>query len=76
MGILELFADTFEIIRPGIATLREALRLQVRYGYSWWDSVIIASAIEAECMVLITEDMQAGQVIDESVRIVNPFTLG
>lgn len=72
-GILDIFADTFEIIRPGVTTFREALQIKVRYGYSWWDSVIIACAIEAECTVLVTEDLHSGQIINDSIRIVNPF---
>ncbi len=49
-----------------------ALRLSDRYGFSIWDGLIVAAALEAKCSTLLTEDMQHGQVV-EGVRIENPF---
>ena len=48
------------------------LDIQGRYGFSFWDSMIVASALEAGCTRLLTEDLQHGQVI-EGLRIENPF---
>jgi|SRR5580698_10301522 predicted nucleic acid-binding protein len=49
-----------------------ALRLQARYRFSWYDSLIVAAALHANCGVLYSEDLQHGQKI-ESLKIVNPF---
>ena len=49
-----------------------ALGLSKRYGFSIWDGLIVAAAIEAKCSALLTEDLQHGQVV-EGVRIENPF---
>jgi predicted nucleic acid-binding protein len=49
-----------------------ALELSKRYGFRIYDSLILASAIDAGCAVLYTEDLQHGQVID-GLRIENPF---
>lgn len=49
-----------------------ALEICERYGFSIYDALILASAHEAGCGVLYTEDKQHGQIID-GVRIVNPF---
>jgi predicted nucleic acid-binding protein len=38
-----------------------------------WDSLIVASALESQCSILYTEDLQHGQVIDQVLTIVNPF---
>ncbi len=54
-------------------TIIRALRLVKKYKYSYWDSLIAASALENGCSVLFTEDMQHGQVINNRLRIVNPF---
>jgi predicted nucleic acid-binding protein len=54
------------------ALYREALRLAARYQLAWYDSLIVASAIEGRCDVLYSEDFQDGQQI-ESVKISNPF---
>ena len=50
----------------------EALRLKGRYGFSFYDSLIVAAALEAGCKRLLTEDLQNGQRI-EGLRIENPF---
>ncbi len=42
------------------------------FGFSWWDSVIVAAAQTAGCGILLTEDLQDGQQLDELI-IVNPF---
>ncbi len=59
--------------RPlSIDTHLRALELGKRYGFSIWDGLIVAAAIQARCSVLLTEDLQHGQTID-GVRIENPF---
>jgi predicted nucleic acid-binding protein len=56
----------------GIDTHLHAVGLSHRYGFSIWDGLIVAVAIEAKCSTLLTEDLQQGQVV-EGVRIENPF---
>ena len=56
----------------GLATHRAASRICERHGFSFYDGLILASAQEAGCEVLYTEDLQHGQVV-QGVRIVNPF---
>jgi predicted nucleic acid-binding protein len=55
-----------------LETHRSARRISESYGYSIYDGLIVASALEANCSVLYTEDLQHGQTI-EGLRIVNPF---
>jgi predicted nucleic acid-binding protein len=54
-------------------TLTTAFEVREKYRFSWWDSLIVASALEVECDFLYTEDMQHGQIIEERLQIVNPF---
>jgi predicted nucleic acid-binding protein len=51
-----------------------ALRIANKYGFSFYDALIAAAALEAECTILYSEDLQDGQVIEERVTIRNPFT--
>ena len=44
-----------------------------RYGLSVYDAMIVASALLAECDILYSEDMQDGLLIDQRLRIRNPF---
>ena len=50
-----------------------ASRLRNSYSFSYWDSLIVAAALDASCAMLYSEDMQHGQVIDGSLTILNPF---
>ena len=50
----------------------EALRITGKHRLSWYDSLIVAAAIEGQCETLYSEDLQNGRKI-ESLRIQNPF---
>jgi predicted nucleic acid-binding protein len=60
-------------IHSSFGLFGEALRIAGRFRLSWFDALIVASAIEAECDVLYSEDLQNGQRF-ESVQVVNPFS--
>ena len=53
-------------------TIEAAWDVQDRYGYSWWDSLIVAAALQSGSRYLLTEDLQTGQVID-AMTIISPF---
>ena len=57
------------------ATNSTARGLAERYGFAWYDAVIVASALEGGCSRLFSEDMQHGQKIG-ALTIVNPFVSG
>jgi predicted nucleic acid-binding protein len=56
-----------------LTTLNEAFDIAERYGFSRYDSLIIAAALQADCTTLYSEDMQHGQIIEERMIILNPF---
>jgi predicted nucleic acid-binding protein len=56
-----------------IDTHDAARRIAARYGYSVFDGLIAASALEAECDTLYSEDLQDGQAIEGRVTVRNPF---
>ncbi len=59
-------------VSPNVSLYRNALALQGRYRYGFYDSLIIAAALSAGCTRLWSEDLQHGQRIGELV-IENPF---
>ena len=67
----DIVAPLWEIYPTPELYLR-ALDLRERYGFSFYDSLIIAAALEAGCTRLYTEDMQHGQQI-QGLAIENPF---
>ena len=50
----------------------DAIEIQTEYGYSFWDSMIITSAIKGGADLLFTEDLTDGHSI-KGVAVVNPF---
>ncbi len=74
--IAEAVADvriTLDPVRPiGIETHENAVDLAREHGFSFYDALIVASALEAQCDTLLTEDLQAGRDI-QGLRIVNPL---
>jgi predicted nucleic acid-binding protein len=50
----------------------EGLRIAAKHRFSWYDSLIVAAALEAQCETLFSEDLQHGREI-EGLRIQNPF---
>lgn len=44
-----------------------------RYGFSVYDAMIVAAALEHGCTTLFSEDMHDGLIVEGSLRIVNPF---
>jgi predicted nucleic acid-binding protein len=54
-------------------THEAALTIAQREGFSFYDSLIVASALEAQCSTLLSEDMQNGRVVEGRMTIRNPF---
>jgi predicted nucleic acid-binding protein len=76
-GILEILKAvnaSCEVALVTADTIESALALKERYRYSYYDSLILASALECRCNVLLTEDMQDGQIIEDKLEIVNIYT--
>lgn len=61
------------VVQSSQALYSEALRLKGKHRLSWYDSLIVASAIEAQCGVLYSEDLQHGQRFAD-LQVANPFS--
>jgi predicted nucleic acid-binding protein len=68
---VELLAE-FDVAAPEIADILGAIDLHRLHGFSFWDALVLRSAKQAGCRVVLSEDMQEMREID-GVRIVNPF---
>lgn len=71
--VLKEMIDYNDLHINSSSTISEACRIAERYGFSFYDSLIIAAALESECVVLLSEDMQHSIVIDGKLSIRNPF---
>jgi len=78
MSIAEAEQYLTTVLRPLLAVHSsptiyfEALRIVEKHRLSWYDSLIVAAALEGRCEKLYTEDLQHGRNI-EDLRIENPF---
>jgi predicted nucleic acid-binding protein len=54
-------------------TIHLALSLAERYRYAYYDSLIVAAALECGCDELVSEDMQHGMVVESRLTLRNPF---
>ena len=70
---VEEISETCEVLEVNYLTIEKALDLHKKYGYAYYDSLIIASALEYDCLYLLSEDMADGQVIEGRLTIQNIF---
>ncbi|MDN3583112.1 PIN domain-containing protein [Mucilaginibacter flavus] len=55
------------------AMMLKAIEIMTIYDFQLFDSVIIASALETGCTIFYSEDMSDGQIIEQQLKIINPF---
>lgn len=58
---------------PSPRLYADALDVRSRFGFSFYDSLIIAAAIDAGCARLLSEDLQTGQSL-HGLTVVDPFS--
>ena len=68
LSVLTIVESTFDLVRRGFD-------ISLLNKISFWDGMIIVAAREAECSLLLTEDLSHAQIL-EGVRVWNPFVEG
>jgi predicted nucleic acid-binding protein len=75
---LRQLVASYYAVYPVVVISREiqiaASRLRDRHSLSFWDSLIVASALKGGATVLYSEDLAHGLVIEEHLKVVNPFS--
>ena len=64
--------SVWQIHRPGVEDVLDAIHLQGRYQISFWDAMIVASAIQLGCRRIWSEDLGSGRVYT-TVTVTSPF---
>ena len=78
MSVAEAEQYLITVFRPLLAIhssptlFMEAMRIAGKHRIAWYDSLIVAAALEGHCEVLYSEDFQHGRII-ETLGIENPF---
>lgn len=71
--IVNILRKWFDIIAVTPVIVLDAMEIAEKYGFSFYDSLIVSAALYANCTILYTEDLQDGQVIEDVLAIKNPF---
>ena len=74
--LLRMCAEWLEdcqIQSVSLSTIKLARYLVQKYDFQLFDSIIVASALEAECDILYSEDLQHGLIVEDKLTILNPF---
>ncbi|MCL2421043.1 MAG: PIN domain-containing protein [Defluviitaleaceae bacterium] len=71
--IITAINDRCEISIIDFNVIQKALDLKEIYGYSYYDSLILAAAVLSDCDYIFSEDLHDGQIIDGKAEIVNIF---
>ena len=71
-AIQEIVEDSI-VISLDVDLLWETWRIRDKYLFSYWDSMIISAALKGGCNILYSEDLQHEQLIENQVKIINPF---
>ncbi|MGB3507812.1 MAG: PIN domain-containing protein [Microcoleaceae cyanobacterium] len=72
-NLIESFERRYQIVPVDLLVVKNASKLRQQYSFSFWDGLIIASALEAGASILYSEDMQDGLLVAGTLEIINPF---
>ena len=67
------WSDAYGVIETSEAVMVSAMDIAADHGLTIWDSVVLAASAEAECRLLLSEDLQDGFTW-RGVTVVNPFS--
>jgi len=63
------------VVESSKEVLLKASELRSGHRFSFWDSIIVSSALTAGATILYSEDMDDGLIVDDRLTILNPFSL-
>jgi len=73
LNLIDEISKFTEVVSFSLITIKKAHFIKYKYKYSYYDSLIIATALENNCKILYSEDMHNKQIIENKLLILNPF---
>lgn len=70
---LESSYNRYDIVDLSREIFIKASNLRMKYFFSYYDSIIVSAALLNGCTILYSEDMQDGLIVEEKLKIINPF---
>ena len=71
-ALIMAFYEKYTVVDIDKVTLLKASELREKYSLSYWDSLIMANAVNADCVALYSEDMQDGLQVEQRLTVINP----
>ena len=69
---VNLFSQKFPVREISVPLILDAVDISIKNGFSFWDSLILSVANDTGCIIVYSEDMNDGQIV-EGTKILNPF---
>lgn len=73
--VIQDFYFSYQVISIDSTIQMSASKLRQNHRFSYWDSLIVASALKAQAEIIYSEDMQHGLVVDKTLTIINPLKI-
>ncbi len=70
---IDQVSQSIEVVNINIEIIKQAIIIHERYHYSYFDSLVISTAIENQCAFLYSEDMQHNHLINDTLTIKDIF---
>ena len=64
-----------QLVNSELCSYQKAFKLIERYNFQVFDAIIVASALDAGCRIVFSEDMQDNLLVEKQLSIINPFLL-
>ena len=71
--LVRMFSELFPVQKISVPLILNAVDISIKNDLSFWDSLILSTANDTGCIIVYSEDMNNGQIID-GTKILNPFT--
>ncbi len=72
-AMIQSLYNRCQVLEFNLTILESASDLRTQYNLSFWDSLIVASALSGGADALYSEDMQDGLIVSQQLTIINPF---
>jgi len=71
--LIATFYNKYVVIEINQEIMLKSSKLRKQYNFSFWDSMIVGCALHIDLKRLYSEDMQNGLVVEDTLKIINPF---
>jgi predicted nucleic acid-binding protein len=71
--LIDEFFKVFTVKTITQQTIQNALSLRDKYHYSYFDCLMLSSALLSDCSILYSEDMHHSHTLENTLKIIDPF---